>query len=231
MADHVTTVSWHWADELSSIGKRKVDVITNGFDEQDYTTGSVELDKKFSISHIGLLSAERSLTGFWSALRELSAEIPEFKEDLMIRLVGKVDYEVFGEIEKYGLTSHVEHIQYVPHDEAIVMQQKSAVLLLVLNNVPNVLGHIPGKLFEYLAARRPILGIGPIEGDAARIVNELHRGEFCGFQDINKIKGEILKLYHSHKVGKLNENYVEVVSYGRRNLASQVARILDEIQE
>lgn len=226
IADHVTTVSWHWAEELGSIGKRKVDVITNGFDEQDYSTGSIELDKKFSISHIGLLSAERSLTGFWSSLQELLNEIPEFKDDLKIRLVGKVDYEVFGEIEKFGLTSHIEHIQYVPHDEAILIQQKSAVLLLVLNNVANVLGHIPGKLFEYLAAKRPILGIGPSNGDASRIVNELHRGKFFGFQDTQKIKSEILKLYHSHKVGILNDNYVEVESYARRNLASQVGRIL-----
>lgn len=229
-ADKVTTVSWHWAEELGKIGNRKVDVITNGFDEEDYQATPLALDRKFSISHIGLLSAERTVTAFWNALQELCDEVPGFKDNLLIRLVGKVDYEVFREIERFGLTASVEHIRYVPHDEAIALQQKSTVLLLVLNNVPNVMGHIPGKLFEYLAAGRPILGIGNPAGDAARIVKETERGVFCGFDDSLMMKNEIMRLYQLHRDNISNMKALNVERYSRRNLTKQVGGILGAME-
>ncbi|MBK9732266.1 MAG: glycosyltransferase [Chitinophagaceae bacterium] len=225
-ADKVTTVSWHWAEELGKIGNRKVEVITNGFDEEDYAGAKVEVDKKFSISHIGLLSADRTLTGFWSVLHDLCLEVPSFKEDLVIRLAGKVDYEVFREIEQFGLTPHLEFKNYVSHDEAIRLQQKSAILLLVLNNVPNVLGHIPGKLFEYLAAGRPILGIGNIDGDAARIVRETGRGVFCGFDEMLELKKKIFHLNKSVMNAKIDVKSNVEVKYSRKKLAAKVADLL-----
>ena len=225
-ADKVTTVSWHWAEELGKIGNRTVDVITNGYDEEDYQGKEVKLDQKFSISHIGLLSAERTMTAFWSALQDLCNEIPSFKEDLVIRLVGKVDYAVFEEIERYGLTAHLDHIKYVPHDEAIYLQRQSAVLLLVLNNVPNVLGHIPGKLFEYLASGRPIFGIGNTEGDAAKILRETGRGVFSAFEDKARMKRDLLKLYQSKTSNTIEEEAMNVNVYSRKSLAKRVADIL-----
>lgn len=225
-ADRVTTVSWHWADELGKIGNRKVEVITNGFDEDDYRDAKVEVDKKFSISHIGLLSAERTMTAFWAALHELCNEEPAFKEDLVIRLVGKVDYEVFTELERFGLMPHVEYLKYVPHEEAIKLQQRSTVLLLVLNNVPNVLGHIPGKLFEYLAAGRPIIGIGNTEGDAAKIVRESGRGVFCGFEEKIQFKREILFQYHSTKAIQSDYFNISLVEYSRKELTKKLMKLM-----
>ncbi|MEP7128842.1 MAG: hypothetical protein ABI729_08240, partial [Chitinophagales bacterium] len=221
------TVSWHWAEELGKIGNRKVEVITNGFDEEDYEGAKEEVDKKFSISHIGLLSADRTLTGLWSALHDLCLEVPSFKEELVIRLAGKVDYEVFREIERFGLTPHLEYKKYVPHNEAIQLQQKSAVLLLVLNNVPNVLGHIPGKLFEYLAASRPILGIGNVEGDAARIVRETGRGVFCGFDDVVTLKLVINKLFDTIKTNTTHSIYSNAETYSRKYLSQSILKYLE----
>lgn len=226
-ADKVTTVSWHWAEELGQIGNRKVDVITNGYDEADYQGKEIRMDDKFSISHIGLLSADRTLTAFWGALHDLCLEIPSFKADLLIRLVGKVDYAVFQEIERFGLAGHLDHIEYVPHDEAIVLQRQSAVLLLVLNNVSNVLGHIPGKLFEYLASGRPIFGIGNTSGDAARILRETSRGVFNGFEEKTGMKSDILKLYQSRSKSIIPDATVNVNIYSRESLARRVADILD----
>lgn len=227
-ADAVTTVSWHWAEELGKIGNRKVEVITNGFDEDDYQGAAVEVDKKFSISHIGLLSADRTMTAFWKALQQLCDENPAFKEDLVIRLVGKVDFEVFSEMERFGLMPHLEYLRYVPHEEAIKLQRKSAVLLLVLNNVPNVLGHIPGKLFEYLAAGRPILGIGNDDGDAAKIVGETGRGVFCGFSDTEQLKAEILVLYNFKMTMPKGFDTLSLTQYSRKQLAFKIIKYIEE---
>ena len=144
----------------------------------------------------------------------------------MIRLVGKVDYAVFEEIERFGLTSHLDHIKYVPHNEAICLQRQSAVLLLVLNNVPNVLGHIPGKLFEYLASGRPIFGIGNTEGDAAKILRETGKGVFSAFEDKARMKRDLLKLYQSKTSNTIEEEAMNVNVYSRKNLTKSVADIL-----
>lgn len=225
-ADQVTTVSWHWAEELGKIGNRNVEVITNGYDEDDYPAAQVVLDNKFVISHIGLLSAERTLSAFWRALQDLCTELPSFKNDLVIRLAGKVDFEVLQQIEAHGLSDHLEFIKYVPHDEAIRLQCRSAVLLLVLNNVPNVLGHIPGKLFEYLASRRPILGIGNEDGDAAKIVMETGSGVFCNFDDGEKMKLQIHLMYQNFQSHLKAPENSDIINFSRRNLAKCMSELL-----
>jgi hypothetical protein len=57
-----------------------------------------------------------------------------------------------------------EFIEYLPHEEALGLAAKSSALLLLLNNTPNKMGIIPGKTFEYLALRKPIICIGPTNG-------------------------------------------------------------------
>lgn len=225
-ADRVTTVSWHWAEELSAIGNRKVDVVTNGYDEEDYKNLKRVPDKKFSISHIGLLSAERKLGNFWNALRELCDEEPSFKEHLVIRLAGKVDYEVLQEVESKSLMPFVEIKGYLPHEEAIQMQLDATVLLLVLNDVPNAKGHIPGKLFEYLASGRPILGIGPVDGDAARIVEETGAGLFFNVWDNTKIKNGLRQLFHTWIRGRLDISDAEICMYERKYLSMKIIGLL-----
>jgi glycosyltransferase involved in cell wall biosynthesis len=228
-ADRVTTVSWHWATELSAISNRKVDVITNGYDEPDYAGLVRAPDAKFSVTHIGLLSIERKLAAFWSAVKELINEIPAFKNDLVIRLAGKVDFSVFREIELNGLMTYVENKNYLPHEEALQLQVNASVLILVLNDVPNAKGHIPGKLFEYLAAGRPIICVGPADGDAARILSETKSGKAFDFDDKAGMKKHLQHLYYNYVHERVHDAEITIKSYSRKVLAESVGRLLDEL--
>ncbi|MBA2407988.1 MAG: glycosyl transferase family 1, partial [Chitinophagales bacterium] len=230
-ADKVTTVSWHWAAELGEIANREVHVVTNGYDEQDYEGLVRKPDKKFSITHIGLLSVERKLIHFWTAVKELNEEIPTLKTDLVIRLAGKVDFAVLDELKSMGLSAFVENKKYLPHEEALQMQVNASVLLLVLNDVPNAKGHIPGKLFEYLAAQRPIICVGPSNGDAASILSETKAGEAFDFDDKEGMKKHLKVLYvlfQKHQLISINSG--EQI-YSRQKCASQVSSILNEIRD
>ncbi len=229
-ADKVITVSWNWAKDLEAIGKRKIEIITNGFDEDDFSAaGSTQSDTKFSMSHIGSLNGDRNAENFWVALKELCNDDAQFKTDLIIRLIGKNDFSVYQSIEQNGLNKQLEKIEYIPHSETGKYQQRSSVLLLFLNNTPNVLGIIPGKLFEYLAARRPILIIGNSNGDSARIVTETNAGAICGFDEKEKMKATIKDFYTRWKKNELTVSAAAIEKYSRKTIAQKFAVLLNEI--
>ncbi len=166
LADEVVTVSPNWAKDFLEQSKREFQVIYNGFDEEDFNNGTVELDKKFSFVHIGSMNKDRNPHNLWVVLGELCSEIEGFSEDVEIKMIGPIDIAVKQEIESNGLIENFNKLNYVPHNEVVNYLKGAQMLLLPINDTPNAMGVIPGKLFEYLAAKRPILCIGPVKGDS-----------------------------------------------------------------
>lgn len=207
---------------------KNIKVITNGFDtERNSTSKEIELDEKFSITHIGLMNADRNPKTLWKVLSELSEEIPRFSEDLEIKLIGSVADEIAVDIERYTF-KNTNKIKYIPHSEVQTYQQKSQILLLVVNNVPSAKGIITGKIFEYLQAKRPILAIGPEDGDLAAIIEKTNSGILIGFDDKTKLKNTVLDLYQQYQQKSLFVNSRNIEKYHRKELTHQLANIIKE---
>ncbi len=228
-ADIVECVSWHWAADFEQLSKRKVEVITNGYDEEDFQNISFKPSSKFSIRHIGMMNADRNHKAFWRALKSLCIENSEFNSDFELMLIGKNDSVVYRDIESFGLTPYLKQLDYIPHNEVPQFQCEATVLLLALGNMPSVHGLLPGKLFEYLAAHRPILVIGPEDGDSARIVKETNSGICCGFEDENSMKTQILNWYQHWKQNRLELNQTDIKEFTRRNITRKMAALFDTI--
>jgi len=228
-ADEVATVSWHWADDFKELGAPGIHVVTNGFDTADFEFEGAPDPEEFSIAHIGSLNKDRNPPVLWQALAELAEELPGFRERLVIRLIGNTDISVKSELEKLNLMDRADFQGYMPHKEVLKAQKGSTVLLLLLNDTPNVLGVVPGKLFEYMASRRPILAIGPDHGDSARILKESDAGLVCGFQDKEKMKAGIKELFEAYQKGSLKGNQSDISRYSRRGVTGQMAEILNGI--
>jgi len=228
-ASSVTVISETMADDFNTIFPRKYEVITNGFDPADLIHFVPVRDKKFSIAHIGTLVSTRNPLPVWQALNELLELQPELSNDLEIKLVGKVDINVMTSLESYGLSPFVRKISYMPHDEVVKCQQESQVLLLIINNTPNSKMILTGKFFEYLAAGRPILCLGPEDGDAAKILEETHSGLLAGFGDSETMKKHILQLYTAYRSGPVEIDSSGTEKYSRKSLTRHLATILDEI--
>ena len=259
-ADSVVAVGWKMAEDFKKIVDRNIEVITNGYDEDDFpisplpvrqaglsplleekgTTSPLaplpeergakdKLDKNFSISHIGAMNADRNPQLLWAALSELIQENAGLKNDLKINFVGKTDFSVFDDWEKHNLMPFVIKTDYLPHNKITEVMQTSRVLLLAINNTPNSAGVISGKLFEYLAAKRPILAIGPENGDAARIIHETNSGTVIDFRDKEKMKKEILRTYLLYKEEKLNIAGARIEKYSRKNLTEAISHSLNLI--
>lgn len=170
-ANLVTSVSWHWAEDSRSLGAPKVEVITNGYDPDDLPSPPEPVDDAFSLVHIGSLSPTRNAPELWKALKTICDEDPAFAAKFKLRFVGPVDHTIAESVAEAGLGAHLERTGRVSHEEAMRQMQRARVLLLLVNDTPNLMGILPGKLFEYVSTGRPILGVGPTEGDVSRVLD------------------------------------------------------------
>ena len=129
----MVVVSRDMKENYEKMGANDVHVITNGFDSDDMADDQVIRDTKFSISHIGTLPPSLNLKGLWQVLSALSESLPNFRNDLEIKLVGKVDQSVVDDLKSYNLSDQLNHIEYVTHDKAALQMRQSALLLLAIN--------------------------------------------------------------------------------------------------
>ncbi len=221
-ATRVVTVGWDCAKGLENHGANNVAVITNGYDFFDISNENYQKTSILTMSHIGIIGANRNPEMFWEAISEL--DIP-----MKIRLIGQIDNSVIESIKRHNIENYVEIIPYIPHNQVIEEQQKSDVLLLFVNNTPNAKGILTGKLFEYIASGRPILSIGPENGDSARILNETQSGVTVDFNDKEKMKSVIWDFVEKYNDNQLITRHSEMVEkYSRRNLTKDFVKLLNE---
>lgn len=206
--------------------EEKFKVITNGFDSEDIIQTEVPKDKKFSIAHIGTLVKDRNPTILWQVLSELVKENVEFRKQLEIKLVGKVDLFVKEQLKEYRLSSFVKKIDYLPHNEVILEQQRSKVLLLLVNNTKNAKGILTGKFFEYMASGSPILAIGPVDGDLAEIMHDTNSGLISGFEDAQNLKKHLLAYFSG---ATINRNESRIQKYSRKELTRKLCDLLNSM--
>jgi hypothetical protein len=228
-SDCLVTVSEGWKTDFEKMKPKRIQVISNGYDESDVQQTEVPLDEKFTISHIGTLNAARNPQTVWKVLSEICVENDEFKADLCIQLVGKIDFSVLESIRECGLLENLIKIDYLSHSEAIAKQQSTQLLLLLINQSPNANGILTGKFYEYLASKRPILAIGPIDGDAALVLKETGAGVIVGFSDDITTKKAILEYYSRFKTKTLLLQTESVERFSRRSLTGKLATLLNSL--
>lgn len=182
----------------------------------------------FTISHIGKLYASRNPTALWDALAALRDEdvIPH----LRVRLIGTVDPSVLTAVEERELTPIVERTPFVPHAEALQAMIESELLLLVIEPFEQARGMITSKLYEYLASGRPILGVGPTDGDAAALLDRHDAGSLVDWSDARSAKKEVAANYAAWAEGhpRSGADWDDVQIHSRRAQAERMAEYLEE---
>lgn len=229
-ADKVIAVSENWKEELEELGRKNVEVITNGYDSTDFKSYTPVKPEKFVISHIGFVSAYRIPSNFLKVLDDLCETNKEFADALHIDFIGMSGAllrEVFEEY-KY-LKGKVFFKDYLPHNKVIDAYGKSFSLLLLLNDTKNAMGHIPGKFFEYLASGKQILAIGPEKGDVAKILNDTQAGVIQSFNNVNVHKEALLKLFGQFQKGGESKVSDKIKTYSREQLTLKLKNLIEDI--
>ena len=232
-AQAVTTVSPTWRDLLQ--GKRGrgdeagVTVVQNGFDEEDVSPGVAgPSTDAFEVTHVGSLYASRNPEVLWTALYRLRerGDVPK----LRLRLVGSVDPNVKAALQSRDLLDITTMVPYVPHATAVDYMRQAGLLLLSIEDFPAADGMITGKIYEYLASGRPVLGIGPPEGDAAALLESTDGGTLFGRQDVQGIADAISAHYDDWTAGTPQSGAgTEAVRFYRRRV--QAERLADVLQK
>lgn len=212
--------------DFEKITNRPIAVITNGYDVEDVS--KTLLDEKFTLAHIGSFLSERNPRILWKALKELVKEEPGFASDFRLKLIGKISQDVLDSIAEFKLSKYVDNLGYVSHQEAIMHQRKSQVLLLIEIDSEETRCIIPGKLFEYMVSERPIIAIGPKASDFEMILKETNTGTFFGYDEKKRLKTTILAHYSLYKQSNLKVYPVGLQHYSRKNLTQQLVNFINE---
>lgn len=203
--------------------------IYNGFDGADFQGKTARRPDFFYVSHVGNMNAARNPEVLWRVLAK-GIDAGQFPK-LKIRLVGNVDASVMQSLTSTGLDRLVEQVPYCPHHEAVQYMKGSGALLLPINRVFSAKGIVTGKLFEYLAAGKPIIGIGPSDGDAANIIDETMAGKMIDYENDDAMSHYLHALYNAWEK---NETFLEadtaaIAAYSREGQTAQLAKLLDEL--
>lgn len=225
-ADRVIVIGEHMKNQFSD-RTSKIEVITNGYDDFKSVT-EMPLTELFTITHLGIINRDRNSELLWSVLKELCEESEEFKRSLKVQFIGQISPDTTTYFNTH-LGSNFVHIPKVPHSEVWKYQVSTQVLLLLVNNVPNSEGIITGKIFEYLNAKRPILAIGPKQGDLANIINQTNSGRIVDFSDREGMKCYILDCFERYKSNQLTADSLGLNKYHRKSLTKDLAQVLSNL--
>lgn len=180
------------------------------------------------IVHAGMLTQNRSAAPFLEALHAFMGRRPEARGALRVDFVGAREDANELALERLGLGDIARFRDGVAHADALREERAAHVLLLIKHVDPRYDGLVPGKLYEYIGLRRPILALAPA-GEARDVVTSLHRGETADPGDVAGIARAIETLYDRFRAGTLDSSYdlSERDELERSRLAGEMARVLD----
>ena len=230
----VVAVSPLVQQEFQKMTQTPVELITNGFDkcdfaEERYHEAEGGQDREFTITHTGLFAADGNPTVLWDVLADKCASDEVFRKALKIKLIGKTDDSILAALRESGLERVVEDMGYQPHAVAVEEQRKASLLILPLRKEPEYKAVLPGKLFEYLASWRPVLGIGQPDGAMSIILNTTKTGLVLDWEDKRSIARFIDLCWERHLAGGLTVDDADISQFTRRNLTHRMAQLFDTL--
>jgi glycosyltransferase involved in cell wall biosynthesis len=228
-------VATRWHEEYvrrTHPNARSVTRISNGYDAAE--VAAVEELRpqggRFRITHAGMLTQKRTAIPFLRGLKRFLSDRPEVRSGFEVVFVGAREDRNETAVDELGLGDVVGFRDTLPHDETLQLERRSHILLLIKHVNPDYSGMVPGKLYEYIGVRRPILALAP-PGEAAGLVENLRRGLLADQEDEGSITGALASLYAKHEEGALDEAFdlSPRPEFARETLAGELARLLDDV--
>ena len=225
-ADAIVAVSEPIAEETRGLEPAgRVVTIPNGCDYEDFQGLDYTPSDRFRITHTGSFIGRRSPRPFLTALAES-------RLDVVARFVGDFRAADREWADGLGLGDRLELVPYTSHRESLQLQRDSEALLLL---IPEAEGRgravLSGKVFEYLAAERPILASVPPDGEAARLLRETGAGIVVGSEDVAGIRAALEGLVARWRAGRLDGNVLSPEQRERLSRRARVEELADLIRD
>jgi glycosyltransferase involved in cell wall biosynthesis len=199
-ADAIVAASDAIAEEARALEpKGKVVTIANGCDFDDFAGLEHHQSDRLRITHTGHFHGKRDPKPFLQALAESGLE------DVVVRFAGDFRAADREYAESLGLGDRVELLGDLSRRRSLELQRDSeALLLLIPESGGRGRGVLTGKIYEYLAAERPILAVVPSDGAAARLVRETGAGVVVPSDDVQAIREALLDFHRRWRDGSLD---------------------------
>jgi len=233
LADALVTVSAPLAERLSQLHNGKPTYsITNGFDPDKLSHGQANLISKFTITYTGqIYRGKQDPLKLFAALRDLVSKGTMNPEEVEIRFYGTRNELIAREIEEHELSAMAKQYGIVPRETSFEKQRESQLLLLLNWEDRRERGGYTLKIFEYLAAQRPILVTGGSGDDVVKeLLDETKAGIYC--QTVEDVRRTLRELYAEYKSrGKISYsgNIEKINRYSYREMARKFAEILNRL--
>lgn len=208
----------------------KFSTIRNGVDLDDFKSSKPKILPKFTILYAGNIWSYTKPSYLIYAVSNWLKKYPQARKELNVSFLGRIDREIKSLIDKEDLVDVVNFRGYLPHTETIALLLGAHVLLLTINDGGESI--LTGKIFEYLAAGKPILALVPPSGMAADLLRKEGRGEhIVNPRDVTAIENHIMSLFTEYKNGCLPTYPVEnLQDYTRRKATEKLSRLLNSLK-
>jgi glycosyltransferase involved in cell wall biosynthesis len=204
----------------------EVVMIANGSDFDDFAGLQHTTSDRFRITHTGSFFGKRDPRPFLTALRESGL-------DIQARFLGDFRSTDREWAEQLGLGDRLELISYAPRRRSLELQRDSEALLLLIPEAGGRgKGVLSGKVFEYLAAERPILALVPPDGAAAALIREAAAGIVVAPEDTEGIKAALAELHARWQRGELDAPPLSAEwrrRVSRRTRVEELAQLLERL--
>jgi glycosyltransferase involved in cell wall biosynthesis len=212
--------------KLPDLAKGKIVVLPNGYDEPDFQGESAPPTDCLRITHTGTITARYRIENLLRAVADCAQRYPAVP--LRLRFVGQVDAGIRAQVAAAGLAEATEFLPFVPHKQSVTYLLSSSVLLMAIPDVALNKGILPGKVFEYLAAHKPVLCVGPAGCDADVVLRETGAGLALPYDDYELMRSTLAQLAERWQ---LNPNLdlpasPAVARYSRRGQATRLAELV-----
>lgn len=232
-ADRLIVVSTgmrrHLLQKYTTLRTNRVHVITNGFDPDDFAGIEPVLDPEhFTIVHAGTLFPWRPLRPMLQAMQKLFGLNKDYQHLIRLKLLGIVPENDRSDIRRLGLTECVEILGYQPYHQNVAHLLGADLLLLLVGNIPHAREMLPGKIFDYIGCRRPILAIGP-EGDARQMVRDEQLGLDFSPRQVEKIAAALaacLQRFQYQNTG-IDADFSGSEKFHRKRLTRQLTELFE----
>jgi glycosyltransferase involved in cell wall biosynthesis len=211
-----------------TVAAQKYIHLPNGFDGEDYPRVDRAPNDRFTIVYTGSMYGRRNPKTFLQAVEELVREGAVDASKIRLTFIGRFGGEVKEMLTTTAVHDAVEIVPYLPHGESIRRLLAADALLLVVDESKESAEIVPGKVFEYLGARRPIIALAE-QGAVAELLRETRAGIVAQNQDIAAIKRAFVECYRNslyHTV-TVEPDEDAVRKYERREITRRLAELLD----
>lgn len=226
-ADAIVAAADAIADEARALKPRgRVTTIANGSDFDDFAGMTYTRGDRLRITHAGSFFGKRDPRPFLQALADSGLE------DVTVRFVGDFRPADREFMESLGLAERVELMPYVPRRRSLELQRDSDVLLLLIPEADGRgRGVLSGKVFEYLAAERPVLALVPPDGAAAQLVRDAGAGVVAAPGDVDAICTALVDLHSRWRNGELDRTPLSAEWRDRLSRTSRVEELADLLRQ